>query len=69
MQELAKDKAILLSTHQLDEVEAMCSRVMVMNKGHIVHEGTLKSLTKLGKGNIEKAFHSLTLDEEGTNNA
>ena len=33
---LGKDKTVLLSTHVMQEVEAMCSRVLVINKGKLV---------------------------------
>lgn len=44
--ELAKDHAILLSTHVLSEVAATCSRAVVIHKGRIVAEGSLSELQK-----------------------
>lgn len=41
---LAKDKTIFLSTHIMQEVEAMCDRVIIINKGEIVADKSLKSL-------------------------
>ncbi len=41
---LAKDKTIFLSTHIMQEVEAMCDRVIIINKGEIVADKPLKSL-------------------------
>lgn len=38
--ELAPQKAILISTHNLDEVETMCSRAVIVNQGQIVDEDT-----------------------------
>jgi len=38
--ELSPDKAILISTHNLDEVETMCSRAVIVNRGKIVDEDT-----------------------------
>lgn len=39
LNELGKEKAILISTHQLDEVGAMCSRAIVISEGEIVANG------------------------------
>lgn len=41
---LAKDKTIFLSTHIMQEVEAMCDRVIIINKGEIVADKPLKFL-------------------------
>ncbi len=37
---MAKDKAIIISTHILEEVDAVCSRAMIIDKGLIVADGT-----------------------------
>src|SRR5690606_6099069 len=42
--EIAADKAIIISTHILEEVEAVCSRAVVINKGVIVADGTADDL-------------------------
>jgi ABC-2 type transport system ATP-binding protein len=44
--EMAKDKAIIVSTHILEEVEAVCSRAIIINKGRIVADGTAESLMR-----------------------
>jgi gliding motility-associated transport system ATP-binding protein len=41
-----KDKAIIVSTHILEEVEAVCSRAVIINKGKIVADGTAESLMR-----------------------
>ena len=41
---LGKDKTVFLSTHILQEVEAMCDRVIIINKGEIVANKKLKDL-------------------------
>jgi ABC-2 type transport system ATP-binding protein len=46
--EMAKEKAIIVSTHILEEVEAVCTRAVVINKGRIVADGTAEDLMKLG---------------------
>lgn len=47
--DLGKEKTVILSTHIMQEVEAMCERVIILNKGKIVADnktGTLKSSPK-----------------------
>jgi ABC-2 type transport system ATP-binding protein len=41
---LGKDKTILFSSHILQEVEALCDRVIIINKGEIVADDTLSNL-------------------------
>jgi ABC-2 type transport system ATP-binding protein len=41
---IGKEKTVLLSTHIMQEVEAMCSRVMIINKGQIVANGKPEEL-------------------------
>lgn len=41
---LGKDKTVFLSTHIMQEVEAMCDRVIIINKGEIVADKKLKDL-------------------------
>jgi ABC-2 type transport system ATP-binding protein len=41
---LGTDKTVFLSTHIMQEVEAMCDRVIIINKGEIVADKTLKEL-------------------------
>lgn len=45
---LGKDKTVFLSTHIMQEVEAMCDRVIIINQGEIVAD---KSLKELREGN------------------
>jgi len=41
---MASDKAIVISTHILEEVEAVCSRAVVINRGRLVADGTAEEL-------------------------
>lgn len=47
--ELGKEKIVILSTHILSEVEASCSRVIIMNRGKIVTDSSTRDL-KIGQG-------------------
>jgi ABC-2 type transport system ATP-binding protein len=44
--QMAKEKAIIISTHILEEVEAVCTRAIVINKGRIVADGTAEDLMR-----------------------
>ena len=59
MNKLRETKTILLSTHILQEVEAMASRVILINEGRKVFEGTVDDLKHV-RGELAEAFHQLT---------
>jgi ABC-2 type transport system ATP-binding protein len=56
---IGETKTILLSTHILQEVEAMCNRVVFINEGRIVFDGTPAELAAEQK-NLDERFHELT---------
>jgi len=59
--DLGKTKTIILSTHIMQEVEAVCSQVIIINKGKIVTNDTLKNLKGTnGENSLEQIFISLT---------
>lgn len=47
---LGKDKTVLFSSHILQEVQAICDRVIIINKGNIVADDTLSNLQKVKDG-------------------
>ena len=49
IKELGKEKTVILSTHILPEVEATCDRILIINKGKIVADGTPKTLRSKAK--------------------
>jgi len=51
-----KEKTVLLSTHILQEVDALCDRVIIINKGKIVFDNQLKNLRQNQKQIIEVSF-------------
>lgn len=53
---IGKDKTIFLSTHIMQEVEAICDRVIIINKGEIVTDKKLNSLSGDGEQIIEVEF-------------
>ncbi|MES2381523.1 MAG: gliding motility-associated ABC transporter ATP-binding subunit GldA [Bacteroidota bacterium] len=44
IKEISKDKTVILSSHIMQEVEAMCNRVVIINKGKIVADNTIEKL-------------------------
>ena len=59
---LSKDHTIIISTHVMQEVEAICDRVLIINKGKMVADSSVKDLNKLVKGKS-----SINVDIEGNN--
>ena len=57
--ELAKTKTILLSTHILQEVRAVCSRVVMVDNGRVVFDGPTSDLGA-NEVDMEKQFRKLT---------
>lgn len=61
IKQLGKHKIILISTHLLDDVEQMCNRILVMNHGCIIADGTKEELIAQTKAfTLENAFRKLT---------
>src|SRR5690606_3072905 len=50
IRDLGKEKTVILSTHILPEVEATCDRILIINKGKIVADGTPETLRKQAQG-------------------
>ena len=50
IREIGKEKTVILSTHILPEVEATCDRILIINDGKIVADGTSESLRKQAQG-------------------
>ena len=52
IKDLGKEKTLMLSTHILQEVQATCDRVIIINNGEIVADGTTDSLQKRFQGQL-----------------
>ncbi|AMS27646.1 gliding motility protein GldA [Bacteroidetes bacterium UKL13-3] len=52
IKEIGKDKTVLLSTHIMQEVEAMCNRVVIINKGKIVANDAIEKLQQKLVGEV-----------------
>ena len=61
---MGENKAIIFSTHILEEVEAVCSRVIIIDRGCIVANGTPQELkARSPEGRLEDVFRSITLPD------
>ena len=56
IKELGKDKTILFSTHIMQEVEAVCDRVIIIKKGELLIDKPIKELKKSNEQTIEVTF-------------
>lgn len=64
IQRLAKTKAVLMSTHILQEVRSLCSDIYILSSGHITAQGTEEEISKsAGTKTLEDAFIKLTQGE------
>ncbi|MCC8173813.1 MAG: ATP-binding cassette domain-containing protein [Odoribacter sp.] len=59
--EVAQDKTVLLSTHIMQEVEAVCNRIIIINKGELVTDNTKTNLKNLEK---DEVLLEVTFSEE-----
>lgn len=65
IKEMAAEKAIIISTHILEEVEAVCTRAIIISNGSIVANGTPDTLkAQSPSGRLDEVFRSLTIDAE-----
>jgi ABC-2 type transport system ATP-binding protein len=58
IRKLGENKTILLSTHIMQEVEAMCSRVLFINEGRLMYDGPIEKLTSDGSS-LDEHFHQM----------
>jgi ABC-2 type transport system ATP-binding protein len=62
---MASEKAIVISTHILEEVEAVCTRAIIISRGAVVANGSPAELKAKSKsGRLEDVFRKVTLGEE-----
>jgi ABC-2 type transport system ATP-binding protein len=79
---IGKEKTVLLSTHIMQEVEAMCSRVLIINKGKIIADKSTKDLKRsvsnqdivevefdaeIDMAEFNKHFTSVSIEHKGNN--
>jgi ABC-2 type transport system ATP-binding protein len=64
IREQGKDKLVLFSSHILQEVEAICDRVIIINKGNIVADDRLENLRKRSSSNVVRVGFSKPVPRE-----
>ena len=61
--EMSAEKSIIISTHILEEVDAVCSRAMIIAAGRIVVDGTPAELAaRSTRGSLDDVFRAVTAD-------
>jgi ABC-2 type transport system ATP-binding protein len=67
VREMAANKTIVISTHLLDEVEAVCSRAVILNRGVVVADDRPAELARKSPGGrLEDLFYQVTSASEET---
>lgn len=61
IKELGKDKTVIISTHVMQEVEAMCTRIVLVNKGKVITDGDKDSVMR---GNSKDALIKLKIKSQ-----
>lgn len=65
IQDMSHDKAIVISTHILEEVDAVCSRAIIISTGNLLFDGTPTELiARSDRGDIDHAFRMITRGNE-----
>jgi len=57
---MASDKSIIVSTHILEEVEAVCSRTIIISNGRILVDSTHEKLKQKYHCTLEEVFRKIT---------
>jgi ABC-2 type transport system ATP-binding protein len=64
---MAKDKTIIISTHLLEEVEAICTRAVIIDQGRVVADATPAALAaRSPSGRLDDVFRQLTTRDTAT---
>jgi ABC-2 type transport system ATP-binding protein len=61
IREMAPEKAIIVSTHLLEEVDAICTRVAIIDRGRIVLDSTPAALR--ARGALDDVFRAITTSD------
>ncbi len=64
IKELGKEKTVILSSHILQEVQAICNRIVIINKGKIVADGSQEELQENYAKNSKIVVHVNASEEE-----
>lgn len=66
VRELGRERAVILSTHLLHDVTACCTRVAILHRGRLRHDGALADLAAAGTGgeSLERVFFRIASADE-----
>jgi len=59
--QVGKEKTVMLSTHIMQEVEAICDRIIIINRGKVIADDTRENILRMG----EKRRQSVTVGFDG----
>ncbi len=57
---LSQDKLVIISTHILEEVDAVCTRAIIIAEGRLLADDTPENLTAEGGGSLDRLFRDIT---------
>ena len=60
IKELASEKCIIISTHILEEVEAVCNRIIIIARGRVLTDTTPSAVREKEGGTLDEVFRKLT---------
>ena len=63
IKKISKNKTIIISTHILEEVEAVCTRAAIIAKGKLLFDDTPNKFQESGNGSLDDTFRKITLGE------
>ena len=63
IRKLGEERGLIISTHSLEEVDAVCTRAIIIDRGHIIADRTPEAL-RSEHGSLDRAFAALTRGEE-----
>ncbi|HPY77229.1 MAG TPA: ATP-binding cassette domain-containing protein [Anaerohalosphaeraceae bacterium] len=64
IQQMAKEKCIIVSTHILEEVELVCNRTIIISRGRILADSTPSRLQQDYQGTLEEVFRKITVGKK-----
>jgi ABC-2 type transport system ATP-binding protein len=61
---MSEEKLIVISTHILEEVDAVCTRAIIIADGRILVDDTPKNLAQQGDGDLDAVFRRVTCGDQ-----
>ncbi|WP_077369084.1 ABC transporter ATP-binding protein [Anaerosalibacter sp. Marseille-P3206] len=63
LSDIGKDRTVLLSTHVVEDIDLSCNTLLVLNKGKVVYDGTVKSMIEQESPSLDAELVSPTLED------